>query len=253
MRRILAFISVPFVAVLATNAWATGGGAQGKNDGNKSGGSSRLERQVQIETRFITIKATDSRQFEIDWIGLSDGRTTLFADASKGVSQEDQDRLNLSFIPFLSQVTGKRYTGDDVSSRTRVGSAWILDRILFVALDGGLASLLSPPKIIVLNDKWAFVTAAPALPIDWPDLPEFAAIAENPPFRDFATPNVSLQEAQTVLIGGLDTQEKTAAASRVPGLGDIPALGRLFLGSAHQSDKEGLIIFIKPSIIVPDE
>jgi len=206
-----------------------------------------------IETKFITVKTTDSRRFEIDWIGLGDGQTTLFADASEGVTQEDQDRLDLSFIPFVSQVTGKRYTGDDISPQTRVGSAWILERVLFVALDGDRANLLSPPKIVVLNNKWAFVMAAPALSIDWPAESGLATINEYPQFRDFAMPNVSLPEARTVLIGGLDTQEKVDAASRVPGLGDVPLLGRLFVGSAHQRDEEELLIFIRPSIIVQDE
>lgn len=248
-RRSPVILAVLLTVVLAANAWAGGEGAQGKDSGNKSGGSSRLERQVQIETKFITVKTSDSRQFGIDWVGLGDGQTTVFADASEGVSQEDQDRLDLSFIPFVSQVTGTRYTADDVSPQTRVGSAWILDRVLFVALDGDRTTILPPPKIVVLNDKWAFVMVAPALPIDWPAESELAGINEFPTFRDFAMPNVSLPEARTVLIGGLDTQEKVDAASRVPGLGDVPLLGRLFVGSAHQRDEEELIVFIRPSIV----
>ena len=57
----------------------------------------------------------------------------------------------------------------------------------------------------------------------------------------------------TALIGGLDTQQKVEAASRVPALGDIPTLGRLFLGGAYQRDKNELVILIRPSIIVSDE
>ncbi|MHA1599687.1 MAG: hypothetical protein ACTSW2_02585, partial [Alphaproteobacteria bacterium] len=157
MRKLPAIIAVLLTVAMAANAWATGGGRDGNNAGNKSGGSDRLDHQVRIETRFITVKATKSRQFEIDWIALGDGRTTVFADASKGVGIEDQDRVDLSFIPFLSQVVADRYTGDDVSSQTRVGSAYILNRILFVALDGSRTNLLSAPEVVVLNQKSAFV------------------------------------------------------------------------------------------------
>ena len=96
MRKIPTIIAVLLTIAMAASPQATGEEGQSNNAGNKSGGSDRLDHQVQIETRFITIKATESRRFEIDWVALGDGQTTVFADASKGVGQEDQDRVDLT-------------------------------------------------------------------------------------------------------------------------------------------------------------
>ena len=226
--------------------------ANDPSPGDEGEGGGRSGNQVDITAKFISVTTADARRLGIDWVVLADGETTLFADAGKGVSQEDQNRLDLSFIPILGQATGTRYTADDVAPETRVGSAWFLERILFVALDPARSDILSRPEIVVLNDKSAFVMNAPAVPIEWEGKPEFAAIANLSPFRDFAAANVKVPESGTILIGGLDAPGSTEAASRVPVLGTIPALGRLFAGSAHQGGRSQLVILIKPSIIAPE-
>ena len=253
MRQLTAIVTVLLIVALAANAWATGGGREGNDAGNKSGGSGRLERQVQIDTKFITIKATDSRRFGIDWIAIGDGQTMAFTDVSDGFKVEDQDRVDLSFIPFINQVVTQRYTGDDVSPRNRIGSAWALNNILFVALNGGEVNIFSALDVIVLNQKLAFVMKAPPLPIDWPSNSELSGIGELPPFRDFAMPNAASAEVRNVLVDGLDTPAKVEAASRLPMLGDIPTLGGLFVGSAHRGEDNKLIVHIRPSIITPSE
>jgi type II/III secretion system protein len=252
MRRIPAILAGLLMAAALSPAWASDEGGQGKSDENKDRGGA-FETQVQVDVRLITVKTTDLRQLKFDWVVVSDGQSTVAADAGKGVSQENQDRIDLSFIPFLSSVTRDRYTSDDVSARTRIGSAWNLGNVLFVALNGGRLDILSQPRIAVLNSKFVFVMKTPALPIDWQAQQELESIGELPPFRDLATPNASTPEARRILIAGMDTPDKVAAAGRVPVLGDIPALGRLFLGGAHQRNDNEVVIFIRPSIIVPDE
>lgn len=58
------------------------------------------------------------------------------------------------------------------------------------------------------------------------------------------TPN-----AQTVVIGGLISSNKSDSASKVPILGDIPLLGQLFRANSKSDSKTDLLIFLTPHIV----
>lgn len=55
---------------------------------------------------------------------------------------------------------------------------------------------------------------------------------------------VSLKDGYTLAIGGLSDQQDTDAINKVPILGDIPLLGRLFKSTSKQTIKRNLVIFI---------
>ena len=50
-------------------------------------------------------------------------------------------------------------------------------------------------------------------------------------------------DGQTVVIGGLISNEKSSSDSKVPLLGDIPLLGQLFKFSAKSNQKDELLMF----------
>ena len=52
-----------------------------------------------------------------------------------------------------------------------------------------------------------------------------------------------------VLIGGLIQDEYSETERKVPLLGDIPWLGRLFKGTYTAKQKSELVIFLSPRII----
>ena len=56
-------------------------------------------------------------------------------------------------------------------------------------------------------------------------------------------------DAQTVVIGGLISNSKSASDSKVPILGDIPLLGMLFKSSAKSDAKTELLMFLTPHIV----
>ncbi len=58
------------------------------------------------------------------------------------------------------------------------------------------------------------------------------------------TPN-----GQTVVIGGLMQDTKTATTSKIPLLGDIPLLGAAFRRKVNQDSKTELLIFLTPHIV----
>jgi type IV pilus assembly protein PilQ len=63
------------------------------------------------------------------------------------------------------------------------------------------------------------------------------------------TTNVHVENGGTVVLGGVYTQTELNGESKVPFLGDIPVLGRLFKSTLRTNDKTELLIFITPKIV----
>ena len=58
-------------------------------------------------------------------------------------------------------------------------------------------------------------------------------------------------DGQTVVLGGLISERVTKTKDKVPVLGDLPLVGRLFRSEAKASSKKNLVIFVTPTIIDP--
>lgn len=63
---------------------------------------------------------------------------------------------------------------------------------------------------------------------------------------------VLAQDGRVVVLGGLIKDDVQSTEQRVPILGDIPLLGRLFRNDAVSVNKTNLLIFIRPTIIRDD-
>ena len=61
--------------------------------------------------------------------------------------------------------------------------------------------------------------------------------------------NVMIQDGELLVLGGLIEDQTTDSVSKVPLLGDIPLLGRLFRSSVKTGEKKVLMMFIRPIII----
>jgi general secretion pathway protein D len=64
-----------------------------------------------------------------------------------------------------------------------------------------------------------------------------------------ASTTVSVADGRTAVIGGLISNSVAARATKVPILGDIPFLGRLFRADGVTDEKVNLIIFLTPHVI----
>ncbi|MBJ8450819.1 type IV pilus secretin PilQ [Acinetobacter bereziniae] len=61
--------------------------------------------------------------------------------------------------------------------------------------------------------------------------------------------NVLVDNGETVVLGGIFEQETTSSQTKVPFLGDIPYLGRLFRKDVKSDNKRELLIFVTPRIV----
>jgi type II secretory pathway component GspD/PulD (secretin) len=58
-------------------------------------------------------------------------------------------------------------------------------------------------------------------------------------------------DGQTVVLGGLLSENIQKTKDKVPVLGDLPLLGRFFRSESSKTQKKNLIIFVTPTIIDP--
>ncbi|MDQ3622090.1 MAG: type II and III secretion system protein [Verrucomicrobiota bacterium] len=65
------------------------------------------------------------------------------------------------------------------------------------------------------------------------------------------TTSVTIFDGQTVLLGGLIREDVQKVEDKVPFLGDIPLVGRLFRSSVDQHIKRNLVIFVSARLINP--
>ena len=64
-----------------------------------------------------------------------------------------------------------------------------------------------------------------------------------------ASTTVSVRDGRTAVIGGLISDSTTSQVSKVPFLGDLPIIGRLFRTTSDRTSKVNLIVFLTPHII----
>jgi general secretion pathway protein D len=66
--------------------------------------------------------------------------------------------------------------------------------------------------------------------------------------RSLAT-EVVARSGETVLLGGLISEIKNNTVAKVPGLGDIPWLGRLFRSDTESTERTELVVMITPRVL----
>ena len=63
---------------------------------------------------------------------------------------------------------------------------------------------------------------------------------------------VTIKDKQTMVIGGMIKDDKTETVHKIPILGDIPLLGRLFRRTDTRLEKTELMVFITPHVVYTD-
>ena len=64
---------------------------------------------------------------------------------------------------------------------------------------------------------------------------------------------VLADDGETIVLGGLTTDDLQVNKSKVPLLGDIPVLGRLFSSESERRVKRNLLVFLRPKIMLGKE
>ena len=146
-------------------------------------------------------------------------------------------------LPFFAQNTinsqsagGNQVSSGDTVTTVTVGT--ILSITPQISQDGWIAMDISPVLTSLVQ-----IDTSPG-----------AGTATAPVLSDKQASTLArVRNDTTVVLGGLIQTEKDQNDTKVPVLGDVPWLGRLFTGTYHAKTKNELVIFVTPHIVESDE
>jgi type II secretory pathway component GspD/PulD (secretin) len=123
----------------------------------------------------------------------------------------------------------------------------VLDVVPVVLSDGYTINLTLIPSLTEFNGydtppTVPGVTVANVVQVPTA-LPDFTV-------REVVT-TVNIWDNQTIVLGGLISSQSQVTKDKVPVLGDIPLVGRLFQSQSKTSIKQNLMIFVTATIIDP--
>jgi len=147
---------------------------------------------------------------------------------------------NNTFTPGTSAV---------IPTTQQVETGPVLDVVPYVLSDGCTINLTLIPSDTEFNgyDTPPSVAAVAGTGNNYVELP---VVLPDFTVRQVIT-TVNIWDNQTVVIGGLISSQNIYTKDKVPVLGDIPVMGRLFQSQSKSSVKNNLMIFVTATIVDP--
>jgi general secretion pathway protein D len=146
---------------------------------------------------------------------------------------------NNTFTPGVSAIT-------PITQQVETGP--ILDVVPYVLSDGCTINLTLIPSFTEFNGY----DTPPTIPnvTSGLNVVQLPVVLPDFTIRQVIT-TVNIWDNQTVVIGGLISSEVAETKDKVPVLGDIPIMGRLFQSQSKTSTKKNLMIFVTATIVDP--
>lgn len=194
------------------------------------------------------------------------------------------DRLNLDLVAAPASLVTPATIGIALA---KINDNILLDLELSALESEGRAELISSPRLITVNQQSAVIESGQEIPYQeatssgatavafkkavlslkvTPQItPDSKILMDLQINQDTASPqtfngvpailtkeiqtNVLVNNGQTIVLGGIYTQDKTKTINRIPFFGQLPVVGGLFRNSQVGLKNDELLIFITPKII----
>ena len=240
--------------------------------------------QVLIEFILITLDTSDSYNLGVEISGASgsgdDPKVLSFS--SFGLSTVDAATGGLSLTPGIG-FNGAVLSNDvaDVVIRALKGSGHskvVSSPRLLVNdnAEGSLKSTIGQPTTSINNSNTnsstsfdGFEEAGTSIQVTPTigqgehltleyniDLSSFSGEGSGgipaPKQKNIISSTITIPDGHTILVGGLTQESMQDSVSKVPLLGDIPGLGKLFQNSSRSKNESTLFVMIKPIILRDD-
>ncbi|MDP1540865.1 MAG: secretin N-terminal domain-containing protein [Moraxellaceae bacterium] len=224
-------------------------------------------RQVMVETRLAAISAGDGVSFGFRWRVLKNrlAMTTPLPVIGSEVSTFSYGVMNISGLTLDAEL----------SALAAEGSAEIIARPSIMTSEHQKARISSGQQIPYQETTQSgatttrFVNAelslevvptitgegqiSMALQLSHDNAGEIQPNGARAIDTNRLSTKVTIGDGQTLVLGGIFRQQDSRSVSRVPILGNIPVLGRLFRRDVQRSDKQELLIFVTPRVVKNDE
>lgn len=122
-----------------------------------------------------------------------------------------------------------------------------LDVVPYVLSDGYTINLTLIPELLQF-DQYDAPPNIPALNVA--NVVQLPIVLPHFTVREVAT-TVNIWDNQTVVLGGLISSSIANIKDKVPFLGDLPVVGRLFQSQSKITSKKNLMIFVTATIVDP--
>jgi len=243
-------------------------------------------RQVIIEARIVTASVDFSRQVGVRWnlkgyLGNTDNYLAL--EPSGNVAG------NIAVSPGSAPVVDLGISGESVS-RFVLGwftDNYLLDLELSALARDGRGEVIARPKVIAADKQTAVIASGVEIPYQESSISVATTTSFKKAVLSLSvTPQiipdnrvimmlkinqdslgnivggiplintnelstqVLVRNGDTIVLGGIYITQKAKSVTKTPLLGDIPILGRLFKRTISKEDKQELLIFITPRILL---
>ena len=243
-------------------------------------------RQVMLEARIIEVSTDATKRLGIDW-DLLNRQSFVIVEGNSAPTAPGAQPALLPFVNGLPRSNEVKRQAKAFQAAIdlllRDGNARVLANPKIATLNGKEATILIGQRIpyVVSGTTFAGGAAASTQTIQREEVgiklritplinadgyitteinPEVSSVTDfrgtNSDLPVIATRQASttvrLKDGNSVIIGGLLSEEKTRNVTKVPLLGQIPGLGLLFTHQSITTSKKDLVIEVTPRII-PDQ
>jgi type IV pilus assembly protein PilQ len=243
-------------------------------------------KQVMLEARIVEVSTNDLKDLGIDWDKLNQ-QTFIISQGAPPPSTADQLPSTQPFVTGTAAHTSINQTSVQAKAfevtldlLIREGNARVLAQPKIATLNGRTASMLIGSRIpyVISSTVFAGGGAAPTQRIEKEEVgiklditplinadgyitttirPEVSTVTgftgENSDLPIVATRQASttvrLKDGNSVIIGGLLSEDKSTTVTKLPILGQIPLIGYLFQHQNIQTRKTDLVIEVTPRIL----
>jgi len=244
-------------------------------------------RQVVIEARMVTVNDNINEELGIRW-GITDtdgefstsGSLNGADSAGSGNVPSVSDRLNVN-LPVTNP------SGSIAFQIARLADGTILDLELSALEQENKGEIIASPRITTANQKEAYIEQGVEIPyqeaassgatstqfkkavlsmnvtphitpdnkiiLDLVVTQDTVSEVTNGTAPAIDTQRIGTQvlvnNGETIVLGGIYQQQLISTVSKVPLLGDIPYVGRLFKNTNNFNEKKELLIFVTPRVV----
>lgn len=240
------------------------------------------EKQVKVEAQVLAVNRAYAKELGIDWDFKSLTGSAKYYDAEKSGKKETNVRHievpeGYAALSYGQSITGHPYAlffQARLNALISEGKAKILAKPHVMTMNGHKAEILIGEKVPVLiehldngvrtttteyrdagiklsytprinekNEITAKVSAEVSTPYLVPEMQAYRIVTRQ------ANTLVRLKSGDSLTIGGLTDRTENKVQRKVPLLGDIPLLGKLFQSEKNSIEETEIIIIIKADII----
>lgn len=236
-----------------------------------------MKKMVYMKVQILEAKKNFSESLGVSWPGTIQGPAAGFAGNFGGsTNQEGADAAGIKFPLGLGGL--RSYLGVTTSIQSVInlaksnGDLTVLAEPELSARSGNSASFLAGGQVpiqtagalgtanITYKDYGIKITIRPAaddngnviaaIRAELSQLDQSNAVGNTPGFLTrTAETEINVRSGQTMVISGLINRDMQTDVTRIPGLGDLPVIGRLFRSDGFRGGRTDMLIAVTPVVI----